>query len=153
MQIWFLSYGSYSLKNCHNPFGKAIQPPLPYGKMPVEHLKSLHMASQTVTISKIRNKMNLNSILSFSVITELQTTENMYEDLISNTIIHWRDSPELFWVRPGWPQVPTLFPDYQTSQAPPHWSQWAERQSHHSTSFAPPCIPLAQLCPTFRTRC
>ena len=27
MQIWFLSNGSYSLKNCHNPFGKAIQPP------------------------------------------------------------------------------------------------------------------------------
>ena len=26
MQIWFLSNGSYSLKNCHNPFGKAIQP-------------------------------------------------------------------------------------------------------------------------------
>ena len=46
MQIWFLSNGSYSLKNCHNPFGKAIQPPLPpYGKMPVEHLKSLHGSS------------------------------------------------------------------------------------------------------------
>ena len=29
MQIWFLSNGSYSLKNCHNPFGKAIQPPPP----------------------------------------------------------------------------------------------------------------------------
>ena len=29
MQIWFLSNGSYSLKNCHNPFGKAIQPPSP----------------------------------------------------------------------------------------------------------------------------
>ena len=28
MQIWFLSNGSYSLKKCHNPFGKAIQPPL-----------------------------------------------------------------------------------------------------------------------------
>ena len=27
MQIWFLSNGSYSLKKCHNPFGKAIQPP------------------------------------------------------------------------------------------------------------------------------
>ena len=27
MQIWFLSNGSYSLKNCHNPFSKAIQPP------------------------------------------------------------------------------------------------------------------------------
>ena len=40
MQIWFISNGSYSLKNCHKPFGKAIQPPPPYGKMPVEHLKS-----------------------------------------------------------------------------------------------------------------
>ena len=29
MQIWFLSNGSYSLKKCHNPFGKAIQPPPP----------------------------------------------------------------------------------------------------------------------------
>ena len=29
MQIWFLGNGSYSLKNCHNPFGKAIQPPPP----------------------------------------------------------------------------------------------------------------------------
>ena len=29
MQIWFLSNGSYSLKNCHNPFGKAIHPPSP----------------------------------------------------------------------------------------------------------------------------
>ena len=27
MQIWSLSNGSYSLKNCHNPFGKANQPP------------------------------------------------------------------------------------------------------------------------------
>ena len=27
MQTWFLSNGSYSLKKCHNPFGKAIQPP------------------------------------------------------------------------------------------------------------------------------
>ena len=45
MQIWFLSNGSYSLKKCHNPFGKAIQPPPPYGKIPVEHLKSLRGAS------------------------------------------------------------------------------------------------------------
>ena len=45
MQIWFLSNGSYSLKNCHNPFGKAIQPPPPYGKIPVEHWKSLRGAS------------------------------------------------------------------------------------------------------------
>ena len=28
VQNWFLSNGSYSLKNCNNPFGKAIQPPL-----------------------------------------------------------------------------------------------------------------------------
>ena len=45
MQIWFLSNGSYSLKKCHNPFGKAIQPPPPYGKIPVEHWKSLHGSS------------------------------------------------------------------------------------------------------------
>ena len=45
MQIWFLSNGSYSLKKCHNPFGKAIQPPPPYGKIPVEHVKSLRGAS------------------------------------------------------------------------------------------------------------
>ena len=45
MQIWFLSNGSYSLKNCHNPFGKAIQPPPPYGKIPVERWKSLRGAS------------------------------------------------------------------------------------------------------------
>ena len=37
MQIWFLSNGSYSLKNCHNP--------QPYGKMPVEHLRSFHGSS------------------------------------------------------------------------------------------------------------
>ena len=49
MQIWFLSNGSYSLKNCHNPFGKAIQPPPPYGKIPVEHLKSLHGSSLTLS--------------------------------------------------------------------------------------------------------
>ena len=43
MQIWFPSNGSYSLKNCHNPFGKAIQPiPIP---IPVEHLKSSYGAS------------------------------------------------------------------------------------------------------------
>ena len=47
MQIWFLSNGSYSLKNCHNPFGKAIHPPPPYGKIPVEHWKSLRGASLT----------------------------------------------------------------------------------------------------------
>ena len=47
MQIWFLSNGSYSLKKCHNPFGKAIQPPPPYGKIPVEHVKSLRGASLT----------------------------------------------------------------------------------------------------------
>ena len=47
MQIKCLSIGSYSLKNCHNPFGKAFQPTPPYGKMPVEHLKSLHGASLT----------------------------------------------------------------------------------------------------------
>ena len=45
MQIWFLRNGSYLLKICHIPFGKAIHPPLPYGKVPVEHLKSLHGAS------------------------------------------------------------------------------------------------------------
>ena len=45
MQIWFLSNGSYSLKKCHNPFGKAIQPPPPYGKIPVEHGFSLRGAS------------------------------------------------------------------------------------------------------------
>ena len=45
MQIWCLSNGSYSLKKCHNPFAKAIQPLPPYGKIPVEHLKSLHGAS------------------------------------------------------------------------------------------------------------
>ena len=48
MQIWFLSNGSYSLKKCHNPFGKAIQPPPPYGKIPVEHVKSLRGASLNV---------------------------------------------------------------------------------------------------------
>ena len=47
MQIWFLSYGSYSLNKCHNPFGKAIQPPPPYGKIPVEHGFSLRGASLT----------------------------------------------------------------------------------------------------------
>ena len=48
MQIWFLSNGSYSLKKCHNPFGKAIQPPPPYGKIPVEHGFSLRGASLTL---------------------------------------------------------------------------------------------------------
>ena len=52
MQIWFLSNGSYSLKKCHNPFGKAIQPPPPYGKIPVEHLKSLHGASLMIQVSR-----------------------------------------------------------------------------------------------------
>ena len=47
MQIKCLSNGSYSLKNCHNPFGKAFQPTPPYGKMPVEHLKSLYGSSLT----------------------------------------------------------------------------------------------------------
>ena len=47
MQIKCLSNGSYSLKNCHNPFGKAFQPTPPYGKIPVEHLKSLHGSSLT----------------------------------------------------------------------------------------------------------
>ena len=57
MQIWFLSNGSYSLKKCHNPFGNAIQPPPPYGKIPVEHLKSLHGASlsHSVTECHFRN--------------------------------------------------------------------------------------------------
>ena len=53
MQIWFLSNGWYSLKNCHNPFGKAFQPTPPYGKIPVEHLKSLHgssLSGQTIII-------------------------------------------------------------------------------------------------------
>ena len=45
MQNCCLSNGSYSLKNCHNPFGKALQPPAPYGTIPVEHLKSLPGAS------------------------------------------------------------------------------------------------------------
>ena len=45
MQTWCLSNGAYSLKSCHNPFGKGFQPPRPYGKIPVEHLKSLHGAS------------------------------------------------------------------------------------------------------------
>ena len=48
LQIWCLSNGSYSLKKCHNPFGKAIQPPPPYGKIPVEHIKSLHGSSLTL---------------------------------------------------------------------------------------------------------
>ena len=47
MQIKCLSNGSYLLKGCHNPFGKGFQPPRPYGKIPVEHLKSLHGASLT----------------------------------------------------------------------------------------------------------
>ena len=50
MQIWFLSNGSYSLKKCHNPFGKAIQPPPPYGKIPVEHGFSLRGASLTTAM-------------------------------------------------------------------------------------------------------
>ena len=45
MQIKCLSNSSYSLKSCHNPFGKGFQPPAPYGQIPVEHLKSLHGAS------------------------------------------------------------------------------------------------------------
>ena len=45
MQIKCLSNGSYSLKSCHNPFGKGFQPPAPYGEIPVEHLKSLRGAS------------------------------------------------------------------------------------------------------------
>ena len=45
MQIKCLSNGSYSLKGCHNPFGKGFQPPRPYGKIPVEHLRFLHGAS------------------------------------------------------------------------------------------------------------
>ena len=47
MQIKCLSNGSYSLKNCHNPFGKAFQPTPPYGEIPVEHVKSLHGSSLT----------------------------------------------------------------------------------------------------------
>ena len=53
MQIWFLSNGSYSLKKCHNPFGKAIQPPPPYGKIPVEHGFSLRGASLLSLVSDL----------------------------------------------------------------------------------------------------
>ena len=57
MQIWFLSNGSYSLKNCHNPFGKAIQPPPltakfrlntenPYVGLPLEQASSKAICKQ-----------------------------------------------------------------------------------------------------------
>ena len=68
MKIKCLSNGSYSLKNCHNPFGKANQPPPPpYGKMPVEHLKSLHGASLTELIDIVVNENFEASILIFYV--------------------------------------------------------------------------------------
>ena len=58
MQIKCLSNGSYSLKSCHNPFGKGFQPPAPYGKIPVEHLKSLCGASL-----KVLNEYNLSGYM------------------------------------------------------------------------------------------
>ena len=47
MQFMCLNNGSYLLKSCHNPFGEGFQPTPPYGKIPVEHLKSLRGASLT----------------------------------------------------------------------------------------------------------
>ena len=55
MQLWCLSNGSYSLNNCHNPFGNGFQPPRPYGKIPVEHLKSLRGASLTHSYTLLKN--------------------------------------------------------------------------------------------------
>ena len=65
MQIWFLSNGSYSLKNCHNPFGKGFQPPRPYGKILVEHLKSLHGASLMHACLFCNNNDCMNEPLPF----------------------------------------------------------------------------------------
>ena len=66
MQIWFLSNGSYSLKKCHNPFGKAIQPPPPYGKIPVEHWKSKRGASPRPKHSDIRGATSISDAFIFS---------------------------------------------------------------------------------------
>ena len=43
-EIW-CKFGASVMENCHNPFGNGFQPPRPYGKIPVEHLKSLRGAS------------------------------------------------------------------------------------------------------------
>ena len=72
MQIKCLSNGSYSLKNCHNPFGKAFQPTPPYGKIPVEHLKSLHGSSLTFTLKSILHHLNCPAKPSCLVIVNSQ---------------------------------------------------------------------------------
>ena len=63
MQIKCLSNGSYSLKSCHNPFGKGFQPPRPYGKIPVEHLKSLHGASLKDNTLFIKTEQKCRSLV------------------------------------------------------------------------------------------
>ena len=67
MQIWFLSNGSYSLKKCHNPFGKAIQPPpltakfrlnmdFPYAGLPLLDT-DIHVLGKVIkkTVGKVRS--------------------------------------------------------------------------------------------------
>ena len=73
MQIWFLSNGSYSLKKCHNPFGKAIQPPPPYGKIPVEHGFSLRGASLT---------NQCLSCLNFSLISNKNISDRTFAEVL-----------------------------------------------------------------------
>ena len=45
MQIWFLSNGSYSERTATTHLARRFNPPPPYGKIPVEHWKSLHGSS------------------------------------------------------------------------------------------------------------
>ena len=77
MQIWFLSNGSYSLKKCHNPFGKAIQPPSPSNPTE-EYLYDTYREFQN------RESRKLN--LVFSSVTESNQDERSVNDLIKTQL-------------------------------------------------------------------
>ena len=74
MQIWFLSNGSYSLKNCHNPFSKAIQPP------PLRQIAGWTPKILTYGASLIENRL-----------TDRPKHLSLWESLVLHAVPHQKD--------------------------------------------------------------
>ena len=84
MHIKCLRNGSYSLKHCYNPIGKALHTP-PHGKMLIEHLKSLRGASLCWVGTKVAWELSVH----FESITSCP-----FEDRVADRGNHWHIIPK-----------------------------------------------------------